>query len=91
MSQNFALDTRVFVRHPFKSWLPGRVTGRNEKGQYTVIDDDREEIQKVPPEDLTLCRDDLLNDGVNPVVHDLLFLTDLHEATLLRCLKVRYL
>jgi myosin heavy subunit len=91
MSQNYALDARVFVRHPFKSWLPGRVSGRNEKGQYTVLDDDREEIQKVAAEDLALCREDLLNEGVNPVVHDLLFLTDLHEATLLRCLKVRYL
>ena len=87
----FNVDSKVFVKSPAKSWLPGTISARNEKNLYTVIDEDKEELHKVAADDLTPCRDDLLNEGIDPVVHDLLFLTVLHDATLLRCLKVRYM
>jgi myosin heavy subunit len=88
----FGVDARVFVKHPKKSWVPGFVTARDGKtGKYTVTDDDHDEIAKVPEHHVTLCREDLLNEGLDPVVHDLLFLTVLHDATLLRCLRVRYM
>ena len=88
----FATDARVFVKHPKKSWIPGFVSGRDAKtGLYTVVDDDHDEVSKVNDDQITLCREDLLNEGADPVVHDLLFLTVLHDATLLRCLKVRYM
>lgn len=89
---SFAVDARVFVKHPKKSWLPGFVTSRDAKtGKYVVTDDEHDEVDKVVDDHITLCREDLLNEGVDPVVHDLLFLTVLHDATLLRCLKVRYM
>jgi myosin heavy subunit len=92
VSTTFAVDSRVFVKHPKKSWIPGFVSARDAKtGQYTVVDDDHDEVHKVTDNDITLCREDLLNEGMDPVVHDLLFLTVLHDATLLRCLRVRYM
>ncbi|CUG87167.1 myosin heavy chain mya2-related protein, putative [Bodo saltans] len=90
-STSFQVDAKVFARSPTKSWLPAVVTAKSDKGLYSVVDEDREELQKLSGDDLTPCRDDLLNEGVDPVVHDLLFLTVLHDATLLRCLKVRYM
>ena len=88
----FPVDGRVFVKHPKKSWIPGFVTARDAKtGLYTVTDDEHDEVTKVPESDVTLCREDLLNEGIDPLVHDLLFLTVLHDSTLLRCLKVRYM
>ena len=87
----FSIDARVFVKHPKKSWLPGFVTARDAKGNYTVTDDDHDEVANVTDANITMCREDLLQEGIEPVVHDLLFLTVLHDATLLRCLRVRYL
>ena len=89
---SFSTDARVFVKHPKKSWVPGFVTSRDAKtGHYTITDDDHDEVTKVPEDNVTLCREDLLNEGIEPLVHDLLFLTVLHDATLLRCLRVRYM
>lgn len=80
----FSVDARVFVKHPKKSWIPGFVTAKDPKsGLYTVTDDEHDELKKVPESDVTLCREDLLNEGIDPLVHDLLFLTVLHDLSLI--------
>ena len=86
------VEARVFFKHPTKSWVTGKVSDKNDStGRYSCRDDSGEEIAKLTEEDVTPCREDLLGEGIDPKVDDLLFLTVLHDATLLRCLQVRYM
>lgn len=90
---SFKVDAKVYFKHPTKSWVVGRITERNDAAQrYTCQEEGfTEEVPKLTEADVTLCREDLLNEGIEPQVDDLLFLTVLHDATLLRCLQVRYM
>eukprot|EP00759_Apiculatamorpha_spiralis_P035195 PhF_6_TR36135/c0_g1_i1/m.52482/K10357/MYO5; myosin V len=82
----------VFFFHPKHSWIVGNVKAVN-KEMYTcqAADPGRgvngETLDKLNGEKLTTCREDLLGEDTN----DLLTLTILHDATLLRCLFLRYM
>eukprot|EP00759_Apiculatamorpha_spiralis_P021184 PhF_6_TR26182/c0_g1_i1/m.37216 len=82
----------VFFFHPKHSWVAGNVVGSG-KGIFSCKANDvlrkviGETVDKLKEEQITQCREDLLEENVN----DLLSLTILHDATLLRCLFLRYM
>ena len=88
----------VFFKHPKHSWVVGTVavaakgTGKEATASCKSNDPLRgtvgEIIEKLKPDtEVTSCREDLLDE----VPDDLLSLTVLHDATLLRCLYSRYM
>eukprot|EP00760_Papus_ankaliazontas_P027855 PhM_4_TR3456/c0_g1_i1/m.73624 len=82
----------VFFFHPKHSWIVGSITGLSKTGYSCRADDpvrkvSGDSIDKVKEDHVTTCRDDLLDEQVD----DLLQLTVLHDATLLRCLYLRYM
>eukprot|EP00760_Papus_ankaliazontas_P033212 PhM_4_TR6239/c0_g1_i1/m.22597 len=82
----------VFFFHPKHSWVVGNIVS-SAKGLYTCKADDAvrkvsgDTVDKVKEDMISQCREDLMDENVN----DLLSLTLLHDATLLRCLYVRYM
>ena len=91
---SYEAGNRIFVKHPTHSWLTGVVTVVDTKQRTaSVRTDDKERniigevLDKVSFEDITSLREDLLDETPD----DLLSLTVLHDATLLRCLYIRYM
>ena len=81
----------VFFRHPKHSWVVGNVSGYNNKHYQCKANDPVRQCvgdvcEKLKEAEVTSCREDLLDE----TPHDLLTLTVLHDATLLRCLYIRY-
>ncbi|EKF39180.1 myosin heavy chain MYA2-related, putative [Trypanosoma cruzi marinkellei] len=80
-----------FFKHPLESWVVSRVIARDAKG-YVVKTSDSERncvgevFSDVTEDRVATCRDDLLDEEPD----DLLALTVLHDAPLLRCLYLRY-
>eukprot|EP01060_Flectonema_neradi_P030791 TRINITY_DN4540_c0_g1_i1.p1 TRINITY_DN4540_c0_g1~~TRINITY_DN4540_c0_g1_i1.p1 ORF type:complete len:1469 (+),score=315.34 TRINITY_DN4540_c0_g1_i1:57-4463(+) len=72
-------------RDPVESWAVGTVTEMSSKISVKNMDDGKTH-NGIANDDCVVARDDLLDEDVN----DLLLLTVLHDATLLRCLKLRY-
>ena len=68
-----------------ESWAVGTVTDMSSKISVKNMDDGKNHTG-ILNDDCIVARDDLLDEDVN----DLLLLTILHDATLLRCLKLRY-
>ncbi|KEG12942.1 putative myosin heavy chain [Trypanosoma grayi] len=84
----------VFFRHPEHSWVYGVIERIAKEGIVCVTMDQarkdvtpNETVIVKRPEDVELLQADALNDTPD----DLLSLTVLHEATLLRCLYIRYM
>lgn len=80
-----------FVKHPKHSWIVGSVTGGHTNNWSVKASDTERQcvgdmLDRLPDADVTTCREDLLDEKTN----DLLTLTVLHDATLLRCLYLRY-
>ncbi|CUF67578.1 myosin heavy chain MYA2, putative [Bodo saltans] len=80
-----------FVKHPKHSWIVGNITGGHMNNWSVKANDPErqctgEMLDKISDADVTTCREDLLDEKS----HDLLSLTVLHDATLLRCLYLRY-
>eukprot|EP00760_Papus_ankaliazontas_P000669 PhM_4_TR10174/c0_g1_i1/m.4161/K10357/MYO5; myosin V len=97
----FRENNDVFVKHKDKGWVVGVVTavvetapqGKSNSSSpstttYNVRDEDGDELTKVPEENLAMHQG---GSTADEDVQDLLFLTVLHEATLLRCLRLRYM
>ncbi|PBJ78521.1 myosin heavy chain MYA2-related [Trypanosoma cruzi cruzi] len=80
-----------FFKHPLESWVVSRVISRDARG-YVVKTSDSERkcvgevFSDVTGDRVAACRDDLLDEEPD----DLLALTVLHDAPLLRCLYLRY-
>jgi myosin heavy subunit len=81
----------VFAKHPKHSWIVANVVSC-DKGVVSVKCNDPqrevtgETLDKLKLDDVTNCREDLLDEAPD----DLLTLTVLHDASLLRCLHTRY-
>ncbi|KEG12483.1 myosin heavy chain MYA2-related [Trypanosoma grayi] len=80
-----------FFNHPMESWVVARVSGKGPKGYALKTEDSErkcigEYFDSVPDDAVTPCREDLLDEQPD----DLLTLTVLHDAPLLRCLYLRY-
>jgi len=81
-----------FAKHPKHAWVVGNVVSSDPKAGTTVKCNDPvrecvgEVLDKLKADDVTSCREDLLDETPD----DLLSLTVLHDATLLRCLYLRY-
>eukprot|EP00759_Apiculatamorpha_spiralis_P059483 PhF_6_TR999/c0_g1_i1/m.1973 len=92
MTDRFKSGDLVFFWHPTHSWVFGTVTNV-AKGTYSCRAEDPkrnvqgESLDKIKEEHVTQAREDLLDEDVN----DLLQLTILHDATLIRCLFLRYM
>ena len=95
MAEVPAVGDSVFVNHPRESWVTGKITAVDDKKKTcTVLTDDSVRkcvgvvLEKVKYErNVTPLQADLLDE----TPHDLLSLTVLHDATLLRCLYIRYM
>jgi myosin heavy subunit len=80
----------VFFQHPEHSWVVGSVDtwdGKAAVCRSADAKEGRDPVANLREAQLFVARDDLLHEDVN----DLLNLTVLHDATLLNCLKRRYL
>eukprot|EP00755_Sulcionema_specki_P038310 Sspe_Gene.110627::Locus_91689_Transcript_1_1_Confidence_1.000_Length_739::g.110627::m.110627 len=73
------------TKDPVESWSVGYVTDIG-KGITVKNKEDGQLHGNLSEANVVVARDDLLDEDVN----DLLLLTVLHDATLLRCLKLRY-
>jgi myosin heavy subunit len=87
----FGAGEIVFVKHPKHSWVVGNVVACDKASATVKCNDPQREVvgetlDKVKIDDVTPCREDLLDEAPD----DLLTLTVLHDATLLRCLHSRY-
>ncbi len=94
---DFKAGDNVVFKHPEHSWTIGQVTAASG-GIYSckTADETRKEVkpgevvEKLKREEVDVLHADCMN--IDPKKsHDLLNLTVLHEATLLRCLYVRYM
>lgn len=95
MSLNFSPGDAVFFVHPLHSWVRGTVVSvEKDTATCKVEDKDRKETQhgdtvaKVKQDSIEMFHNECLDDAKHD---DLLHLSVLHEATLLRCLYLRYM
>ena len=83
------VDSQVFFRCPKRAWILGHLEAFDPKAGGTIkaIRDGNDVVTKVKADDIHPVRDGTLDDDVN----DLLLLTELHDSTLLDCVRRRYL
>ena len=88
----FSIGDTVFFHHPNHSWILGKVDALTPTGVTCVADDEKRGVKGGPPcTNLSLANvTTVLGSSVDENVEDLLRLTVLHDATLLRCLFLRY-
>ena len=80
----------VFFQCPKNSWVVGTVDqwdGKTGSCRAQNPSDGRDLVSKLTEHQIFVAREDILSEDVN----DLLNLTVLHDATLLNCLKKRYM
>ena len=93
MGEKFEVGARVAFLHPKDSWILGKVIlidGNPDKPKckYTCVSDEGQEtILNTALGKLYHARDEIFNEEPD----DLLLLTELHESTLLSCLRKRFL
>jgi myosin heavy subunit len=83
-------DATVYFQCPKNSWVLGTVEAWDgTSGTCRPLDakDGRDPVAKLKEHQIFVARDDIISEDVN----DLLNLTVLHDATLLNCLKRRYM
>lgn len=95
MSINFSVGDAIFFVHPQHSWLRGSIVSvEKDTATCKVEDKERKEAQqgetvaKVKGDNIEMFHNECLDDAKHD---DLLQLSVLHEATLLRCLYLRYM
>jgi myosin heavy subunit len=95
MSINYSSGDAVFFVHPQHSWVRGSVVSVEKDSATCKVDDkERKEVQqgetvaKVKADGIEMFHSECLDDAKHD---DLLHLSVLHEATLLRCLYLRYM
>jgi hypothetical protein len=82
----------VFFRHPQHSWILGKVAGSSAKGYACQAEDTLRGLHGDAADNLPATHvEAVMGSVVDEDVEDLLQLTVLHDATLLRCLCLRYL
>ena len=90
MSQ-FTTGDAVFFRHPDHSWILGKVTSASATAVSCVSNDAlRGQKDEIVPNVKPAHVEAIMGTDVDEDVEDLLQLTVLHDATLLRCLCLRY-
>eukprot|EP01065_Artemidia_motanka_P044167 TRINITY_DN6243_c0_g3_i1.p1 TRINITY_DN6243_c0_g3~~TRINITY_DN6243_c0_g3_i1.p1 ORF type:complete len:1109 (+),score=384.57 TRINITY_DN6243_c0_g3_i1:97-3423(+) len=77
----------VFFEHPEQSWILGHVSKWDGKKGACKGSEGDFKADGLDSEQITIARDDTINEDKD----DLMSLTILHDATILRCLKIRYM
>lgn len=84
------VDGHVYAKCPKRSWIIGKLEGWDKAknvGTVRAINDGGDTLSNVKEQDVHPMRDG----GTVEDVDDLLLLTELHDATLLHCIKHRYM
>ena len=88
MSLETFVGSLVYAKCPKRSWIIGKLEAwdATKGGTVRAVNDGGDVLQAVRQADLHPARDGNLTEDVD----DLLMMTELHDATLLHCIKLRY-